>query len=318
MCQLRLIYPSTAGTPTILSILLLYINSVTSQCSTLMCKTSYVNRDYLILKITQGWFQTIFHLWKSKWRKRFETTGGGQGGGPRWVWLTSSVLLSCSCSAFWSSSTWERSSDICCWFSLDERQQVEDEKKGKKKKRTYQGDVLLKSIITGRTTKDKKRIKAFFSVQSMWVDHVLDICCRKRSRLCDPAPLCSTAELTFLLLLLPEYDSHTLGMVLHGRTHSPPTCPHGQNPCKHTHTRSRGTIWLPLVRPPARPTQLCERAFQRVSWHLSRYHSHPQANNQLHVQEHTLAQLYLSCVSRAFLPRWASSSSACASLSFCL
>ena len=36
--------------------------------------------------------------------------------------LTSSVLLSCSWSAFCSSSTWERSSEICCWFNLGKRQ----------------------------------------------------------------------------------------------------------------------------------------------------------------------------------------------------
>lgn len=35
-----------------------------------------------------------------------------------WSPLTSSVLLSCSCSAFCSSSTWERSSEICCSFNL--------------------------------------------------------------------------------------------------------------------------------------------------------------------------------------------------------
>ena len=35
-----------------------------------------------------------------------------------WVTLTSSVLPPCSCRAFCRSSTWARSSDSCCWFSL--------------------------------------------------------------------------------------------------------------------------------------------------------------------------------------------------------
>lgn len=53
--------------------------------------------------------------------------GGERGGllgdmregqvGRRWA-LTSSVLPPCSCRAFCRSSTWARSSDSCCWFSL--------------------------------------------------------------------------------------------------------------------------------------------------------------------------------------------------------
>lgn len=39
--------------------------------------------------------------------------------GRRWA-LTSSVLPPCSCRAFCRSSTWARSSDSCCWFSLQE------------------------------------------------------------------------------------------------------------------------------------------------------------------------------------------------------
>lgn len=64
--------------------------------------------------------------------------------------LTSSFLLSCSWSAFWSSSTWERSSEICCWFSLGKRKIKEtwgkNERKGweekeEKNKKQKEGGV---------------------------------------------------------------------------------------------------------------------------------------------------------------------------------
>lgn len=49
---------------------------------------------------------------------------GGRGtregqAGRRWA-LTSSALPPCSCKAFCKSSTWARSSNSCCWFSLQE------------------------------------------------------------------------------------------------------------------------------------------------------------------------------------------------------
>lgn len=54
-------------------------------------------------------------------RERRVTGGGGgrRGGqeGRRWA-LTSSVLPPCSCKAFCKSSTCARSSNSCCWFSL--------------------------------------------------------------------------------------------------------------------------------------------------------------------------------------------------------
>lgn len=47
-----------------------------------------------------------------------EGTREGQAGRRRA--LTSSVLPPCSCKAFCRSSTWARSSNSCCWFSLQE------------------------------------------------------------------------------------------------------------------------------------------------------------------------------------------------------
>lgn len=93
-----------------------------------------------------------------------------------------------------------------------------------------------------------------------------------------------------------EDASHTLGLVLqwthtHKRTHTQSThmstCPQA---CKHTHTHteSRDNLAFCLSVLQSSPHSSVEHTVQRVSWHLGRYHSSYQPNNQLNVQERTV------------------------------
>ena len=116
------------------------------------------------------------------------------------------------------------------------------------------------------------------------------ICCTKLFS----ALLCSTEHahsspllLLLLLRMLPTpwawcCNGHTQTHT-HKSTHMS-TCPQA---CKHTHTIMGQSGFLLSVLQPC-PHSSAEHTVQRVSWHLGRYHSFPQPNHQLSVQEHTI------------------------------
>lgn len=67
-----------------------------------------------------GTYNGLHRASSSKWGEKRGLLGVRRQGqaGRRWALTSSSVLPPCSCSAFCRSSTWARSSNSCCWFSL--------------------------------------------------------------------------------------------------------------------------------------------------------------------------------------------------------
>lgn len=99
----------------------------------------------------------------------------------------------------------------------------------------------------------------------------------------------STPLLLLLLLRrLPTPWAWCCNGHTHTNTHtrSPPTCPHAHRRVNTHAVKGQSGFLLSVLQPS--PHSSVEHTVQRVSWHLGRYHSYYQPNNQLNVQEHTI------------------------------